>query len=798
VTRLDPERLALPGDPRAFPFRSTEELPPLDGMIGQERAQEATRFGVAMRHPGYNLFVLGPPATGKTRSMHRVLGGAAREARTPSDWSYVHNFADPYRPVAVELPAGRGRDLRSALERLVEELRTRVPRAYEGEPFEHQKSHILEDLGRRQKAEMERLEHEVEAKGFVIVRTPGGFAVAAARGGHPLGNDDFAALPDAERERINTDGASLHERAEATARQLRSLEREAREAHAALVAEVATSAIRPLVHEVRDRFAGIEGVGRYLEQVEADLIEHAEEFQGLTDGAPPQLPFLPPRGAFLERYRVNVLVDRTGEQGAPVVVEESASFANLVGRIEHHVHFGTMVTDFTLLKAGALHRANGGYLILEATDLLQHPGAWQGLKRALESHTVRIEEPLADLRLVSTASLAPEPIPLDVKVILIGNPFLYYLFYALDEDFRALFKVKVDFDDSLPRTAEYEMLIARFVADVCREEGLRHFAPGGVARLIEQCSRLVAHQSRLTSRLGELIDMVREAAFFAGESGRALVEADDVAQTVTERTHRSSLVQERLARLTTEGTIAIATDGEAVGQVNGIAVVALGEYAFGRPVRITARTFLGVPGVLDIEREAKLGGRLHSKGVMILAGFVAGQYARDRPLALSATLAFEQQYEEVDGDSASSAELYALLSSLAGIPLRQDLAVTGSVNQHGDVQAVGAINEKIEGFFDLCRSRGLTGRHGVLVPAANAPHLMLREDVVAAVREGRFDVHAVASIDEGLELLTGRPAGPRDAAGRYPPDGIHAAIERALERNLEQLRRTRTPIAHDT
>jgi lon-related putative ATP-dependent protease len=555
------------------------------------------------------------------------------------------------------------------------------------------------------------------------------------------------------------------------------------------VSEVAASATRQLVQELRDRFDGLAGVQRYLDQVEQDMIAHAEEFRHLEERPP--LPFLPPPDGFLDRYRVNVLVDRSGARGAPVVVEQNPTHGNLVGRIEHHAHFGALLTDFTLIKGGALHHANGGYLILEAADVLRSFQGWQALKKCLKSRTIRIEEPLEELRLVSTVSLAPEPIPLAVKVVLIGSPLLYYFLYALDEDFGELFKVKVDFDDSLPRTPEVEQLYARFVGAACREEGLRAFAPDGIAHLIEHASRLVPHQERLTSRLGELLDLVREAAFWAEQRGHDLVGADDVRHAIAQKTYRANLIDERIGRLIAEGTLLVDTEGEAIGQVNGISVLTLGDHACGRPSRITARTFAGKPGVLDIEREAKLGGPVHSKGVMILAGFLAGRYARERPLALSASLAFEQHYEEIEGDSASSAELYALLSSLAGIPLTQRLAVTGSVNQRGEIQAVGGINEKIEGFFDVCRARGLTGHQGVIIPEANVRHLMLREDVVQAVREGKFRIHAIATVDEGLTLLSGREAGVPGRDGRFPEGSFNAAVERALEANAARLKELR-------
>jgi lon-related putative ATP-dependent protease len=793
VTRtLGPEELRATCDPARLPFVTTAELEPLVGMIGQDRAVGATAFGIGMRRAGYNLFVLGAPRTGKTSTMRRVLTRTASEEPTPPDHCYVFNFADPYRPTALALPAGRGAALAAEMARLVEECKVRLPRAFEGEDFDRQKARILDELAERQQARMEALGTEARQAGFVLLKTPAGLAVAPARDGEPLSREEFAALPERTRRAVEARGKALEERVEATLRQLREDEREARRAHEALVRDVATAAVRQLIGELREAFAGIEAVGRYLDAVEADLIAHAEEFRALAAGQP-ALPFLPPPGAFLDRYRVNVLVDRSGQRGAPVVVEPNPTHGNLLGRLEHRVHLGTLVTDFTLIRAGALHRANGGYLLLEATDVLRSFMAWDALKKALKERAVRLEDPLDELRLVSTVGLAPEPIPLAVKVVLIGSPLVYHLLYQLDEDFRELFKVKVDFDESLPRTPEVELLCARFVGGACREEGLPAFSREAIARLIEHSSRLVADQQRLTAQLGELLDVVHEAAYWAQTRGHPVVAGDDVAQAIAQKTYRANLIEERVGRLFADGTLMLAVDGHAVGQVNGISVLAFGDHAFGRPSRITARTYAGEPGVVDIEREAKLGGRIHSKGVMILTGYLAGRYARERPLALAASIAFEQHYEEIEGDSASSAELYALLSSLAGIPLDQSLAVTGSVNQRGEIQPVGGINEKIEGFFDVCRRRGLTGRQGVVIPLPNVRHLMLREDVVEAVRTGQFHVHAVATIDEGLALLTGREAGERGPDGRFPEGSVNAAVDAALAAGVARLKELRGP-----
>ena len=785
--RLKADEVRAVCDPATLPFCSTAELPSPDGMIGQDRALSATAFGIGMRRFGYNLFVLGPPATGKTTSMRRVLDRTAQDEPTPSDYCYVHNFTDSYRPTALELPAGRGRELREEMGRLVEEVKARLPRVFEGEEFERQKSQILEDLARRQQVEMDRLEEAARASGFVVLRSPRGLAVAPAPDGASLTPEQFAALPKGAREKIEAAGGALEERLEATLRLLRQIEREARLGNEKLLRDAAASAIQPLIRELRERFAGLAPVGRYLDQMEEDLIAHAEDFKRLDEGKP-GFPFLTPPGQFLEAYRVNVLVDRSGVRGAPVVLEQNPTHGNLLGRIEHRVHFGTLVTDFTLIKAGALHRANGGYLILEAKDVLRTFMAWEALKKALKSGSIRIEEPLEEFRMISAVSLAPEPIPLSVKVVLIGTPLFYYLLYTLDEYFRELFKVKVDFDDSLPRTPEFELFYARFIGGACREEALPHFSPEGVAKLIEHTSRLVAHQGRLTSRLGELLDLIRESAFWAGERGHPLVTGEDVSHAIAQKIYRANLVEERIGRLLSEGTLLIATDGEARGQVNGMSLLASGDHAFGRPSRITARTFSGEPGVVDIEREAKLGGPIHSKGVLILTGFLAGRYGREHPLALSASITFEQSYEEIEGDSASSAELYALLSSLSGIPLDQGLAVTGSVNQRGEIQPVGGVNEKVEGFFDVCRARGLTGRQGVLIPEANVRHLMLREDVVEAIRGERFHLYVVSTVDEGITLLSGSEAGERGADGRFPEGSFNWAVEQALAANVGRLK----------
>jgi predicted ATP-dependent protease len=686
MRELNVEELRASCDPKSLGFQSTEELPILDGMIGQERALTATQFGIGVKHVGYNLFVLGPPATGKTTTMQRLLAKTAEHEPVATDLCYVHNFSDAYRPTALDVPAGRGRELQRQMACLVEECKVKLPRAFEGEEFERQKSQILADLARRQETEVGQLEDRARAVGFVVVRTPTGFGVAPAPKGKPLDPDEFSALPAAVQERLGAAARELQQYVDATLRQLRQVEREAGQAHEKLVSEVAAAVTRHLIGELRDNFTGLDAVQRYFNDVEKDLIAHAEEFRGSADGKP-TLPFLPPPGAFLDRYRVNVLVDRSQDRGAPVVIETNSTHGNLLGKIEHRAHFGTLVTDFMLIRPGALHRANGGYLILEVKDLLRNFLAWESLKKALKGGSIRIEEPLEEYRLVTAASLAPEPISLSVKVVLIGSPLLYYLLYNLDEDFGELFKVKVDFDDSFERTHETELLYARFVAGSCREHKLAPFSADGIARLIEHGSRMVAHQQRLSSRLGVLLDVVRDASFYATERGHGQVTGDDVDHAIGQKVYRANLVEERVGRMIQEGTLLIATDGAVVGQVNGI---------------------------------------------------------------------------------------------------------SGSVNQRGEIQPVGGINEKIEGFFDVCRARGLTGREGVLIPATNVRHLMLRRDVVDAVREQKFHIHAASAVDDALEILSGRPAGERMEPGaQFPVGSFNAAVEHALAESFDRFKALR-------
>src|SRR5574337_48139 len=785
---LTPDVLRKVCPPESLPFGGTDELKPLE-VVAQARAVEAITFGIGIRCEGFNLFALGPAGAGKTTAIKRFLASEAAKLPAPPDWCYVNNFADPQRPRALCLPPGRAHVLQSDCERLLEELKTGVPRAFESEAYEQNRQSILEELQKQTSDELEALRKRADALGFGLAKTASGFMIVPMLRGKPLKPEGFEGLDEETKQLVNQRMEEVQKDLAATRRRIRDLEREAKNRLDGIDREVATSAVDHLIEEVKDNYADHAAVQAHLEAIREDVIANVDLFRREQTGAQGQ----PDPSAMLrqgmdpfDRYRVNVLIEHGENGGAPVVVEPHPTCQNLLGRVEHQVHMGALYTNFLMAKAGALHRANGGFLVVEAMELLKQFFAWDQLKRTLKNRRIRIEEPGEQFRLFSTVTLEPEPIPLNVKVVLIGNSWLYYLLHAYDPEFQELFKVQAEFSDRVARTPDTILSFARLLSTCCGAEGLRPFDRGAVAKLVKHSSRLIEDQNKLATQFSHLLDVAREACFRAGRNGHQRVMAEDVRNAITAKIRRANRLEELLQELVLDRTLLVDTEGAVVGQVNGIAVIQLGEYHFGKPSRITARAFLGRGGIIDIEREARMGGRIHSKGVLILSGYLGGRYVQQTPLALSASLAFEQVYEEVEGDSASSAEVYAILSSLSGLPIRQGLAVTGSVNQHGEVQAIGAVNAKIEGFFDVCHARGLTGEQGVLIPASNVRHLMLREDVVEAVSAGKFQIFPVQTIDEGIALLTGWEAGERGADGDFPVDSVNGRVQARLREMAEQ------------
>ncbi|MBI5165131.1 MAG: AAA family ATPase [Magnetospirillum sp.] len=769
---LPPERLYAVCDPASLAFETTADLPDTEEAIGQQRAVESIRFAIGMRHRGFNLFALGPEGTGRRSLVMQFLEHAAAGTATPDDWAYVNGFADAHKPAALRLPAGRGAAFKKDMEELLAELGIALPAAFEAEEYRAKKRAVEEALKERQEAAFGAISKEAGEKSVALVRTPVGLALAPMKGDEVLSTDDFDKLPAADQERFKSDMAGLQETLEATIKQVPLWERETRAKVRELDQEVVAYAISHLMEELRDRYADLPAVIAHLDAVAKDVAENVGDFvdeESRKQGT----------GA-LRRYKVNLLVNHGATSGAPVVYEDNPTQPNVIGRIEHIAHFGALITDFNLIKPGALHTANGGYLVMDARKLLMQPFAWEDLKRALKAREVRIESPGQSMGLFSTVSIEPEPVPLDVKVVLIGDPMLYYLLSHHDPEFSELFKVSADFDWRMDRSPENVHGLARSIATLVRKEGLRHLDRGAAARVVEQASRDVEDGAKLSTHMASLADVVREADYWAGRDGAATIAAGHVQKAVDAAIYRQDRVREHVHEEIDRGTVTIATEGAVVGQINGLAVLQLGNFSFGRPSRITATIRFGHGDVVDIEREVDLGGPIHGKGVMILSSFLAARFGADGPLSLSASLVFEQSYGGIEGDSASSTELYALLSALSEVPILQTYAVTGSVDQMGRVQAIGGANEKIEGFFDLCRARGLDGSHGVLIPATNVKHLMLRHDVVDACARGLFAVIPIETVDQGIAVLTGLPAGEKDDKGEYPSGSVNRKVQARL------------------
>jgi lon-related putative ATP-dependent protease len=786
MLELTPDQLYRAVDPATLDIQTTEQLAPIDGIVGQPRAVAALQFGLGIHNDGFNVYVAGPSGIGKMTAVRAFLEQLARTRPAPPDWCYVNNFDDPYQPRVYRLPPGRGRQLREDMRHVVAEVRRGIPLAFESEAYTARREEIGKTLNDQREALLAQLQERATKEGFLLRVTPMGIAILPTAQGQPLKENDFEALPEATRAALLQRHNVLQEELEAMLKEGRGLQRAAQEQLRGLDRQVMLSVVGGLFDDLRAHYHDLPEIVNYLTTVQNDMIEHGDLFKErpsaptvpVTDGLVLSAPWM--QELPFRKYQVNVVVDNSAQSGAPVVVELNSSYPNLFGRIEKEALFGALSTDFTLIKSGAIQQANGGYLVLLIDDLLRNPFSWDALKRALRARDMQIEDVAERMGFASTKGLRPQPIPLDVKVVLVGPPHLYYLLSAYDEAFPELFKVRADFDTRMERSPDNMRAMLAFVAMFCTKEHLKHLDAGGAARLLELATRLAEDQQQLSTHFGALADIIREAAFWADQTGAAQVGVAHIQRAIDEKVYRASLLRDRMQELVVQGTLLMDTTGMRVGQINGLSVISVGDYTFGRPSRITASVGPGRGDIIDIEREVALGGPLHSKGVLIASGYLTETYAHDQPLTLAAKLVFEQSYEGVEGDSASSAELYALLSALCGLPLKQGIAVTGSVNQHGEIQAIGGVNQKIEGFFDACRLQGLTGEQGVLIPRSNVRHLMLREDVVAAVREGRFHIWAAATIAEGIELLTGVPAGERRFDGQFPEGTVNDRAERRL------------------
>jgi lon-related putative ATP-dependent protease len=773
--------LAWQCDLDAFTFKTTKELRPGTEVIGQERALRAMDFGLGLGDHGYNIFVLGEGGTGKATAIEASIKAKAKLEKTPDDLCYVFNFSDPDRPKALRLPPAMGRVLQIDMAELLQSLRRDIPKVFESKDYEQHRDEVVDGQQERTKVIFEHLEEKAVAMGFVLKKTVSGLAVVPGKDGKPLAQEDYDKLSKEQKTEIDADTKHIQDKLSDAIREARNIEKDTKQRINELDREVVQYVVNPLISELLDKYSEFSEVASYIEAVKEDVLQSIPDFRPREEVALP-IPGLriPTEEPSFSRYVVNLMVSNLDDDGAPVIIENNPTYYNLFGHVEHKMQYGMASTDFTMIKAGSVHRANGGYLVLNAMDVLKNIFVYDAIKRMIKTREVRIEDAWEQYRLMSTMTLKPEPVPLDVKVVLVGEPYIYYLLYNVDKEYRKLFKVKADFDSRMSNSEEIVHDYARFIAARCADMELRAFDRSAVATVVEYGCRLTSDKEKLTARFGMVEDIVVEASHWAGKDGAKVVTAEHVLTAIKEHKYRNSKFEDNLREYITDGTLMITTEGSVVGQINGIAVLDPGDYAFGKPSRVTASTYMGDSGVVNIEREAKMSGRIHNKAHMILSSFLADRFATDFPITLSATICFEQLYEGIEGDSATCTEFYALMSSLSDVPIKQGFAVTGSMNQRGEVQPVGGINEKIEGFFDVCKARGLTGDEGVIMPRKNVKNLMLKAEVLRAVEDKKFTIYAIDNIDDGLQLLTDKVAGRRGKDGKFPVGTINHLVEKKL------------------
>ncbi|UCG77497.1 MAG: AAA family ATPase [Nitrospirota bacterium] len=777
-------------DPVSIKYKSTSEVPALGDTIGQDRALSAIDFGLELTSKGFNIYVLGDSGTGKFTTINRLLTRKSKEEPVPPDWLYVFNFKDPDNPISISTDAGHGIEFQKDMEFLINRLKADLPKVFETKEYEKQRVKIIEEFQKEQKDLFNELESEASEKGFIIRKTASGLLIVPKKkSGEPLSEQEYDLLDDETKNKVDNIGNELQDKLNDTVRSVREREKEVNESLSALERETALAVIGDLINDIKKKYEKYEKVTDYLENVQEDILEGLDEFKPQQDATPP-LPFLKPpkQEDALQKYHVNVMVNNKFTEGAPCVFESNPTYYNLFGRVEHKFQYGVSYTDFSMIKAGALHRANGGYLIINALDLLKNIFSYDSLKRAVRDREIRIEDIWEQYRLVTTSMLKPQSIPLDIKVVLIGPPNIYYLLYNLDEEYKELFKVKADFDSRMERNNENIDKYVSFIATKAKEEKLLDFDRSGIARIVEHGSRLAGHKNKLSSKFSDISDLIRESHYWATKDKSKKITDEHVLKSLGKRIYRHNKIEDYLREMMTEGALIVETSGEIVGQVNGLAVLDMGDYMFGKPSRITAKTYAGKSGVVNIERETKMSGKIHEKAILIINHYLGSKYAQKKPISLSASITFEQLYSMIEGDSATCAEMYALLSSIAQVPLKQSYAVTGSMDQNGDVQPIGGVNEKIEGFFELCKIRGLDGSHGAVIPRKNVVNLMLNEEVLEAVDGGKFNIFAIDRMEEGLEILTGVSAGEPGEDGSYPEGTVNFLVEKRLTEIREAMK----------
>lgn len=768
-----------------FPFKSTAELGTYDGIIGQERASKAMVFGLKMKMRGYNIYMSGPTGTGKTSFAKQIVNDIAAKQSVPDDWCYIYNFSKPNQPMAINLPAGMGKTFQTDMEAFVKVIKQEIVNAFDNDQYEKEKAEILEEYERKKAELLDKLSEDAEEHGFKVNTGSSGIYFLPIIEGKTISEEEFENLDDTIKDEINEKTNILQQDTLEIIRKLKNNDKETKQKVSEWEHKIALLALGVHMNDLREKYKKYSAIMEYLENVQKDILDNLDDFrEEETSEEQPQfiIPFMQKEETPVYKYRVNVLVDNSTLKGAPVIVDFNPTYPNLIGKIEYDSEFGSVSTDYTKIKPGLFHLANGGYLILQAKDVLSNPQAYEAINRVLKTKKINIENMKDQAGVVAVPALKPQPIPVDIKVILVGSTSIYQLLYEYEEDFRKLFKVKADFDEEMDRNNENILKLAEFISGFCKKEKTLHFDKSGVAKVVEYASWLVEDKSKLSTRFNDIVEVLCEACMWAEDEGAKLVKAKHVKQAISEKANRCDRVDKKMLEMLNDGTIMVDTDGEQIGQINGLTVMDMGDYSFGKPSRITASTYIGESGIVNVEREVDLSGTSHSKGVLILSGYIGQKYAQDYPLSLSASLCFEQLYGGVDGDSASSAELYAILSSLADVPIKQNIAVTGSVNQKGEIQPVGGVSYKIEGFFELCKARGLNGNHGVIIPHQNVRNLVLNDEVLDAVKKKLFHIYPVKTIDEGIQLLTGMEAGSKLADGSYKKNSINYLVSMKLER----------------